>query len=446
MIRLPLTSMDTPYDVVIIGGGPAGSAAATILARSGRKVVVLERDRFPRFKIGESLLPFSMETFERLGVREKLDARFIIKHGAEIVTSCGNHNIKFYFRDGLKNPHPTAYQVTRSEFDLLLLEHAQESGAEVRQETGAKKVDFDADGVNVTLDSGEVIRGRYVIDASGRQSLLGTQFGSKKAYANLRKFAVYAHYENVQREPGDAGTLIRIIRTVDGWFWMIPLTETRMSIGKVLEQADFKRAKLSPEAFLEAAIAEQPVVTERLKYAKRVTQVYAAGDYSYRNTRLTGERWILAGDAAGFIDPVFSTGVFMGLLSGEQAADAIGIALKTPQRALHHFQRYEKNLNKVMDLYLRFVTAWYKPEFIDIFVRPEERLMLPQAVNAVLSGNLGRIWSVRWRMEIFYLLVKIQKYFPIVPRLNLTPGEPKERRPLAPLPIQHETKEGAMLA
>lgn len=438
--------MDTPYDVVIIGGGPAGSAAATILARSGRKVVVLERDRFPRFKIGESLLPFSMETFERLGVREKLDARFIIKHGAEIVTSCGNHNIKFYFRDGLKNPHPTAYQVTRSEFDLLLLEHAQESGAEVRQETGAKKVDFDADGVNVTLDSGEVIRGRYVIDASGRQSLLGTQFGSKKAYANLRKFAVYAHYENVQREPGDAGTLIRIIRTVDGWFWMIPLTETRMSIGKVLEQADFKRAKLSPEAFLEAAIAEQPVVTERLKYAKRVTQVYAAGDYSYRNTRLTGERWILAGDAAGFIDPVFSTGVFMGLLSGEQAADAIGIALKTPQRALHHFQRYEKNLNKVMDLYLRFVTAWYKPEFIDIFVRPEERLMLPQAVNAVLSGNLGRIWSVRWRMEIFYLLVKIQKYFPIVPRLNLTPGEPKERRPLAPLPIQHETKEGAMLA
>lgn len=435
--------METVYDVVIIGGGPSGSAAATILAKAGRKVVVLERERFPRFKIGESLLPFSLEAFERLGIRKKLDERFIVKHGAEIVTSCGNYNIKFYFRDGLKNPHPTSYQVTRSEFDLLMLEHAQEAGAEVRQETAVKKVQFDGEGGDVHLENGEVLRGRYVLDASGRQSVLGTQFGSKQSYANLRKFAVFAHYENVQREPGIDGSLIRIIRTDDGWFWMIPLTETRMSIGKVIEQADFKRAKLSPEAFLDKVIQEQPVVMERMKYAKRDSQVYAAGDYSYRNSRLTGDRWMLIGDAAGFIDPVFSTGVFMGLYSGLLAADAIGIALKTPQRRAHHFHVYEKKLNKVMDIYLRFVSAWYRPEFIDVFVRPEERFQLPQAVNAVLSGNLGRVWAVKWRMEIFYLLVKIQKYFPIVPRLNLKPAEPKEKRPLAELPIQKAAAAGA---
>lgn len=419
--------MDTSYDVVIIGGGPAGSTAATMLARAGKKVVVLERDDFPRFKIGESLLPGSTEIFDRLGLREKLDARFIIKHGAEIATTCGSYSLKFYFKEGMDVPYPTAYQVTRSEFDKLLLDHSRENGAEVRESTKVTKVDFDGEGATVHLQGGaEPLRAKYVIDATGRHSLLGSQFGMKKAYPHLQKFAVYAHYEDVDRDEGIDGTLIRVIRGKDRWFWMIPLTPTRMSIGVVVDTSVFKNARKTPEQFLDEAIAEQPVLLERLTRAHRASEVYAAGDYSYRNMRLAGERWLLAGDAAGFIDPVFSTGVFMGLLSGEQAAEAIIIALTTPKSGQLRFQAYEKNFHKVMDLYLKFVSGWYEHEFIEVFVTPERRLNLPKAINSILSGNMQPTWRVRWRLAVFYLIVRLQKRFTLCPRLDLKPAPPKK--------------------
>ncbi len=427
--------MVTDYDVVILGGGPAGSAAAITLARGGRKVVILERDRLPRFKIGESLLPFSTEAFDRLGVREKLDSCFVIKHGAEIATACGRHSLKFYFREGLEVPYPTAYQVRRAEFDKILLDRAAESGAEVRQETAVERVDFDPAGAEVKLAGGETVRARYVIDATGRHSLLAAQFGLKQPYPHLRKLSVYAHYENVEREQGIDGTLIRIIRAKESWFWMIPLSETRMSIGLVMDAADFKRARQSPQQFLENAIAAQPVIAERMGRATLAMPAQATGDYSYRSVRLAGERWLLAGDAAGFIDPVFSTGVFMALHSGEQAAAAIETAMTQPRRGRRAFARYERKVHAIMDLYLRFVTAWYQPEFIEIFVNPERHLKLPQAINSVLAGNLGASWAVKWRMELFYLLVKLQKRFALCPRLDLTPGPPQwPSRPMQPIP------------
>ena len=277
----------------------------------------------------------------------------------------------------------------------------------------------------MAIRGGEPVRARYVLDCSGRNSLIGTQFGLKKPYAHLQKFSVYAHYENVDREPGIDGTLIRVIRGQDRWFWMIPLSPTRMSIGVVLDSADFKKARKTPERFLEDAIAEQPVITERTPNATRATPVYSTGDYSYRNERLAGGRWLLAGDAAGFIDPVFSTGVFLAMFSGEKAADALEAALKNPAKSTSLFAGYEKAVQRVMNRYLRFVTAWYSQEFIEIFVRPEKRLQIPQAVNSVLGGNLTVSWGVWWRMELFYLLVKIHKRHKIVPPLDLTPGVPQ---------------------
>lgn len=430
--------MEMTYDAVIFGGGPAGSAAAIMLAKSGRKVLLLERDRLPRFKIGESLLPGSVECFDRLGIREKLNDRFIIKYGAEIATTCGTHSLKFYFKEGMDVPCPTAYHVTRAEFDKILLDHARECGVEVREETAVSGVEFDGEGASVEATSHGVkttVRGRYIIDATGRSSFLGMKFGMKKAYPELNKFSVFAHYENVDRSEGIDGSLIRVIRGSDRWFWMIPLTPTKMSIGVVLDASTFKKARKTPERFLEEAIAEQPVLMERMSRAERVTEVHAAGDYSYRNTRLAGERWILAGDSAGFIDPVFSTGVFMSLLSGEQAAEAINIALAAPKRGQHRFQAYEKNFHRVMDIYLQFVTGWYTQEFIEVFVNPEKRLKLPQAINSILAGNMAPKWRVRWRLKLFYLIVKLQKRWALCPRLDLTPGPPKRSYIPAKLPI-----------
>jgi flavin-dependent dehydrogenase len=419
--------MNEIYDVAIIGGGPAGSTAACLLAQARRRVIVLEREKFPRFHIGESLLPYSMPVFDRLGVREILDRTCQPKYGAEIITACGTRHLRFHFRNGFRLQHHRSYQAERSTFDKLLLDNAAAKGAEVREEAGVAGVDFDDDGATVRLagQGGGAIRARYVIDASGRNTVIGQQQRLKKSYPNLQKFSVFAHYENVHREPGDDGsTLTRMVRSKDRWFWVIPLSDTKTSIGVVTDTATFKALKLSPEEMLERSFDEQPHFREILDGATRVTPVYSTGDYSYRNTRLVGPRWMLAGDAAGFIDPVFSTGVFLAIASGEQTADAIHAALTKPSRAPRLFAAYEKRLNRVMDLYLKFVTSWYQHEFIEVISHPTARFQLPAAVNAVLAGNINGGFSIWWRMQLFYLVVYLQKFATLCPRLTLTPKPP----------------------
>ncbi|HSI15854.1 MAG TPA: NAD(P)/FAD-dependent oxidoreductase [Chthoniobacter sp.] len=418
--------MNEIYDVAIIGGGPAGSTAACLLAKAGRRVVALEREKFPRFHIGESLLPYSMPIFDRLGVREELDRTAQPKHGAELITACGTSHVIFHFRDGFRLAHHRSYQVERAGFDKLLLDNAAKHGAEVREEVSVQGVDFDEDGATVRLADSSTLRARYVIDASGRNTVIGQQQGLKKSYANLNKFAVFAHYENVRRPPGDDGcTLTRMVRAKDRWFWVIPLSDTKTSIGMVTDTANFKQWRMSPEQALESSFREQPHFTDILEPATRVTQVYSTGDYSYRNTRLAGPRWLLAGDAAGFIDPVFSTGVFLAIATGEQAADAIHIALDRPNKAAGLFAKYEKRFNRVMDLYLRFVNSWYQHEFIEVISSPTRHFQLPQAVNAVLAGNISGGFAIWWRMQLFYLVVFLQKFATLVPRLTLTPAPAK---------------------
>src|ERR1700730_6083647 len=225
------------YDVAIIGGGPAGSTAPTLLAKSGRRVIVCEREKFPRFHIGESLLPFSMQAFDRLGVREKLDRKFLPKYGGEIMAACGTRGGKFYFKDGFRSRSDRAYEVTRSEFDKLLLDHSRENGAEVHEETEVTGLDFLDDRVKIDIEASggakPTVEARYLLDCSGRQTLLGRVFDLKHTYDHLQKFSVFAHYDNVDRLSGKDATLIRMVRGLDRWFWMIPLTETRTSIGVV---------------------------------------------------------------------------------------------------------------------------------------------------------------------------------------------------------------------
>ena len=232
------------YDVAIIGGGPAGSTTAALLARAGRRVVLFERERFPRFHIGESLLPFSMNAFTRLDLHEKfLRAGFIKKYGGEIIGACSDTGTKFYFKDGYRSQTDHAYQVTRGDFDKVLLDHARESGAEVREQTAVNSIEFSNDGVSLSwksVHSNEVgsarradrtsqrdvptvegeIRARYLVDASGRTSVFGRQFKIKKPYDYLQKLSIFAHYENVWRRDGIDGTLTVLVRAVDRWFWL----------------------------------------------------------------------------------------------------------------------------------------------------------------------------------------------------------------------------------
>ena len=424
--------MDLLYDVAIIGGGPAGSTAATLLAKAARRVIVLEREKFPRFHIGESLLPYSTQAFDRLGVREKLDRTFLPKFGAEIVAACGTKGVKFYFKDGFRTRRDRAYQVTRSEFDKLLLEHSRDNGAEVREETEVKKIAFEEDRVKIDIETSDgarsIIESRYLLDCSGRQTTLGNFFKLKKSYDHLQKFSVFAHYENVDRGEGIDGTLIRMVRGLDRWFWMIPLTPTRMSIGVVMDTTTYRAMKLPAEAALEKCIGEQPMVLERMTRAERVSPVYSAGDYSYRNARLFGDRWLLAGDAAGFIDPVFSSGVFLAIMSAEKAADALDEVLNDESKKRRLFNDYSRRVNYVMDVYLTFVTSWYRrsKEFTEVFLNPTETLQLAPAVNAVLAGNEGLSFAIRWRMWLFYFFVNAQRFFAFSPRLSLVPKKINE--------------------
>jgi flavin-dependent dehydrogenase len=411
------------FDVIIVGGGPAGSTAGTLLAKQGRNVAIFEKERFPRFKIGESLLPGSLCTFERMGVKEKIDrADVVMKHGGRIVSACGARTNRFLFSNVFRCKYPTAYQVERSKFDQILLDHAAETGCQVRQGEGVTDFSCDPDGVTVKTEI-ETFRARYLIDCSGRNSLVGSRFHLRRNYSDLQKFSLYAHFEDVDRAPGIEGTLTQMIRARDRWFWIIPITAKKTSIGVVLDAQTFRKMKLSPEAAFHRMLNEHPKVIEQMPRARRITEVYATGDFSFRNERLADERWVLAGDAAGFIDPVWSTGVFIAVFSGEKAADMLDRVLRQPDRRAGEFRRYQRHVGRVMDLYLRLVRSWYTQEFAEVFFNPQEHLQLVPAVNSLLAGSAKPFPEVRWRMWVFNLLVFLQKRFAIIaPRLSLQPN------------------------
>lgn len=408
---------DFDCDVVVIGGGPAGAAAAARVQRRGHRACVVEREAFPRFHIGESLLPLGDPVFEQIGCRDALQrAGFHQKRGAQLNSACGEHKVVFDFEEQRIRPTSTI-QVYRAQFDALLLEHARALGAELVQ-ANAERCAFDADGVTVTAGA-RAIRGRAVIDASGRRGVVAKQLGVRVADDELKKASVYAHFRRVRRDDGVRAGDTRIVTLPKlGWMWLIPLSDDVTSVGVVLDLDDYRQHdKGDLGAIFDRALDGAPHARALLRDAERCSEFGAESGFSYRAERYAGDRWFLAGDAGSFLDPVWSTGVQMALQSGVEAADAAldgyVVAAPRPARAL---RRYDAALQRRYRFVRRFVLGFYDRSMRDLFFSPRPYFGIHRAVTKVLAGAFELGPLDRLRLSLFFLLGRLQARFELVPR------------------------------
>jgi flavin-dependent dehydrogenase len=427
------------YDVVVIGGGPGGATVGTLLAKAGRRVLIVERGNFPRFHIGESLMPEAYWTFERLGLLPKLKAsNFVRKYSVQFVTASGKESQPFYFDE--MNPHECSvtWQVVRSEFDRMMLDNAREAGAEVWQNSNVTDVLMEesetddlprATGVVVrrnadykvapvgqevpgatmqgtsrdgTLVAGEgasghgetvTIKAKVVVDATGTSAMLARRLGIKQNDPALRKVSYFAHYKGGRRDEGknEGATLVLSTAAGDGWFWYIPLPDDIVSVGvvgdidRIVNQ--YKSKGATPEQILEEEIKGCRGLDDRMAGAQRVSPVHVLSDFSYRATRCAGEGWVLVGDAFGFLDPMYSSGVFLALKSGEMAADAINEGLEKNDLSAAQLSKWGEPIADGMTSIRKLVYAFYTPGFsFGRFIR--ENMHFKKNLVDLLIGNV----------------------------------------------------------
>jgi flavin-dependent dehydrogenase len=413
------------YDVIVVGGGPGGSSTATTLARRGKRTLLLERDLFPRFHIGESQLPGINGILETLGATECVESeRFVEKWGASFTSSDGRFSQYADFALAAETPMPQTYQVPRDRFDHVLLDHAGRSGAKVVQGARVEGADFDADGVLVRYtESGGVtrtVRAAAIVDASGLSGFLARRFGQRVVDPVLRNVAIHAQFENVPRREGRrAGDIQMVTRPDRGWLWLIPISETVTSVGAVIPKAVHdSRPRTSPEESLAAYIEETPVAAELMKNARRVSPGRIDADYSYLATQHAGDRWVLVGDAGAFLDPIFSTGVLMAMQSGIEAGHAIADGIEHGDLSRRAFARFERTVRRRYRCFRRFACGFYDPAFRDLFFARPKRFGIYEAVLSVLAGNWKPSPLTRLRLAGFFGLVALQKRLTLAPRVH----------------------------
>lgn len=423
MAAQQVSTPSASYDVIIAGGGPGGSAAAAFLAREGKRVLVLEKEHFPRFHVGESLLPYGNDVLCDLGVIDKIEAAgFLPKYGAEFCTSDRSRRLRFWFSKNLAPKYERAFQVERAKFDHLLLNHARDLGAEVHEGAKVKTLERPSENeVCVTWEKDgatHTASGAWLIDASGRDAFAAQALGFKRvATQPTRRVAIFGHFKGVFRNEGKAANHITIVRYGTGWFWFIPIDAEKTSVGMVIATTELRASKQSPEEAFAAAVAGHEELRFRMEKSERVGQLYSTGDYSYRHERFASDRVILVGDAAGFIDPIFSSGVMLALKSARRAAQLILAAGAQPLAAAQQ-KKYTTEVTQWMTVYSRMITAFYDRAGFEIFMNPAPILQMPKAVAHVVGGDTELSLGHRLRLEAFYFVCWLQRWFRIVPRLN----------------------------
>ena len=413
------------YDTIVIGGGPAGSTVATLVAEQGHRVLLLERATTPQFKIGESLIPATYWTFKRLGMLEKLrTSHFPQKYSVQFYSRSGKGSTPFYFFQ--TNPHESAvtWQVLRSEFDQMLLDNAKEKGVEVRRGVGVREVLFDGDtatGVVTQNTDGtrETLHTTVIVDSTGQRSLIGKQLNLNTIEPNLKMASLFTHYEGGHRDEGidEGATLILHTEEKDSWFWSIPLPYNRTSIGVVgaldylLQNRRDANGKLDTQKIFTEELNKCLPLKQRLESAKQLLPIQTTKDFSYRASRIAGNNWVLVGDAFGFLDPVYSTGLFLALKSGEMAADAIIEAFQKEDFSEAQLGSFGPAFVDGMEAFRKLVYAFYTKEFS--FARflseyPEHQ----GGIVDILSGDV-------FRKDVTHIFPAMAEMCPLPPEISL---------------------------
>jgi flavin-dependent dehydrogenase len=413
------------YDLVVIGGGPGGSTAAALARQRGLAVLVVEKEQFPRFHIGESLLPMGNGIMRETGVWPKLEALGAIrKYGALFFSDNGRAAKEIIFADGLVPGLEYTYQVERAKFDHLLLEHARELGAEVRERTRATALEAIAGGHRVHLETGgaaAAVTTPWVLDASGRDNLLMSE--QKRALDPSvfpKRFAVFTHFRGVHRPTGRAAGHTIAVRLDNGWFWLIPLSAEITSVGLVTTAEAIRKAGGKPEDVFAQAVAASSKLTELMAGTERIMPFRTTNDYSYFRRQLGAERLLLVGDAAGFFDPIFSSGVYMSMWSARRAVELV-VQARREQRVISAAERqaYTRAMKRHAGTFQKLIAAFYDNDSFAVFMSDGKRWGIERAIVSVVAGHARMSWPMWWRFRAFLVVCWLQRRgIAVAPRLN----------------------------
>jgi flavin-dependent dehydrogenase len=403
-------NISTTADVVVIGGGPAGSTVSTLIAQRGLHVELFERERFPRFHIGESLIPETYWVLKRLKMLDKMkQSHFVKKHSVQFVNARGKLSAPFYFWDNKPHECSQTWQVVRSEWDLMMLRNAQEQGVNVHEGTRVLEVLFDggrAAGVRIQKEDGsqQEVRARVVVDASGQSAMLQNKFKLRLWDPVLNKGAIWTYWEGAYRDSGrDEGATL-VLQTVNkqGWWWYIPLHDNTVSVGVVAPFDYLFKGRGTHEETYNEEVERCPAVKQRVSIGRRKTGYFATKDYSYRSKEVAGDGWVLVGDAFGFLDPLYSSGVLLALKSGELAADAVVAALEKGVVSAAQLGKWGPMFNEGVDRMRRLVCEYYDGFSFGQFVRNFPNLK--GIITDLLIGDLftERVDAAWQPMESLY--------------------------------------------